>query len=94
MARRKSYSAGFAGLSLAWTTPQVMALRLAKIARGGKRGAAESQLMVTEKIAAAATAQGIMARAIMTGSPAKGADAVTRFYARKVAANKRRLTKG
>ncbi|MCB8879328.1 hypothetical protein ACELLULO517_03715 [Acidisoma cellulosilytica] len=94
MARRKSYPTGLAGLGLAWTVPQVMSLRLAKIARGGKRGAAESQLMVTEKIAAAAVAQGIMARAIMTGSPEKGAEAVTRFYARKVAANKRRLSKG
>ena len=94
MARRKSYKAGFAGLSLAWTVPQVVSLRLAKIARGGKRGSAESRLMVTEKIAAAVTAQGIMARAMLTGSPAKGADAVTRLYARKVAANRRRLTKG
>jgi hypothetical protein len=94
MARRKRLAAGFSGLSLAWTVPQVMALRIAKIARGGKRGHAESRLMVTEKLAAAAQAQGIMALALMSGSAEKGAAAVTRLYSRKVAANKRRLGKG
>jgi hypothetical protein len=90
MARRKS----LAGMSLAWNVPQVMALRLAKIARGGKRGQAEARLMVTEKLAASAQAQGIMALAMMSGSPEKGVDAVMRMYDRKVAANKRRLGKG
>jgi hypothetical protein len=94
MARRKTLSAGFAGMSLAWNVPQVMALRLAKIARGGKRGQAESRLMVTEKLAAMAQAQGIMARAMMSGSAEKGVDVVTRLYSRKVAANRRRLGKG
>ena len=94
MARRKSGSAGLAGFGLAWTVPSVMGLRLAKIARGGKRGRAESELMVTEKLAAAAQAQGIMARALMSGSADKGAAAVTRLYSRKVAANLRRLSKG
>jgi hypothetical protein len=94
MARRKSFAGGFAGMGLAWNVPQVMALRLAKIARGGKRGQAESVLMVTEKLAAAAQAQSLMARAFMAGSPKKGAAAVTRMYGRKVAANRRRLGKG
>ncbi len=94
MARRKSLAGAFAGMSLAWNVPQVMALRLAKIGRGGKRGQAESRLMVTEKLAAAAEAQGIMARALMSGSPKKGMAAVTRLYSRKVAANKRRLGEG
>ena len=94
MARRKGSTTGLAGMSLAWNVPQVMALRLAKIGRGGKRGKAESRLMVTEKLAAAAEAQGIMARALMFGSPEKGVAAVTRMYSRKVAANKRRLGKG
>jgi hypothetical protein len=34
-----------------------------------------------------------MARALMSGSPEKGAAAVARMYSRKVAANKRRLGK-
>lgn len=93
MARRKSSSAGLAGLSLAWNVPQVMALRLAKIARGGKRGQAESHLMISEKIGAAMQAQSIMLRSMLTGSPDKGSNAVTKLYARKVAANKRRLSK-
>ena len=94
MARRKSFAGGFAAMSLAWNVPQVMALRLAKIGRGGKRGKAESSLMVSEKLAAAVEAQGMMARALMSGSPEKGAAAITRMYSRKVAANKRRLGKG
>ena len=94
MARRKSFAGGFAAMSLAWNVPQVMALRLAKIGRGGKRGQAESSLMVSEKVAAAVEAQSIMARALMSGSPKKGVAAVTRMYSRKVAANKRRLGKG
>jgi hypothetical protein len=94
MARRRRGSAGFAGLGLAMTVPAVMGLRLAKIARGGKRGQAESQLMVAEKLAAAAQAQGIMARALMSGSVDQGSAAVTRMYSRKVAANLRRLSKG
>ena len=57
MARRKSFAGGFAAMSLAWNVPQVMALRLAKIGRGGKRGKAESSLMVSEKLAAAVEAQ-------------------------------------
>jgi hypothetical protein len=94
MARRKRLTAGFAGMSLAWTVPQVMALRIAKVARGGKRGQAESKLMVTEKLAAAAEAQGIMARALLAASPGRGAEAVLRLYNRRVTANKRRLGKG
>ena len=94
MARRKTSLGGLAGLSLAWNVPQVMGLRLAKIARGGKRGQAEARLMVAEKVAAAAQAQGIMVKAMMSGSAEKGADQVMRMYSRKVAANKRRLGQG
>jgi hypothetical protein len=94
MARRRTTSAGIAGLSLAWTVPPVMGLRIAKIARGGKRGQAEARLMITEKLAAAAQAQSIMARAMMFGSAGKGADSVMHLYSRKVAANLRRLSKG
>ena len=93
MARRKSFTGGFTAMSLAWNVPQVMALRLAKIGRGGKRAQAESSLMVSEKLAAAVEAQGMMARTLMSGSPKKGAAAITRMYSRKVAANKRRLGK-
>jgi hypothetical protein len=95
--RRKTgsgLSAAGAALSLIQNVPQVMALRLARIAHGGKRGQAESKLMISEKIAAGLQAQAIMARSWLTGSPEKGRDAVTKLYARKVAANKRRLGKG
>ncbi|GAB0113277.1 hypothetical protein [Acidisoma sp. C75] len=94
MTRRTRSSAGLAGLSLAWNVPQVVALRLAKIARGGKPAKAESNLMVSEKIATALQAQAIMARSMLAGAPEKGSKAVTKLYARKVAANRRRLGKG
>lgn len=94
MARRKRRAApALAGLSLMMNVPVVMGLRLAKIGCGGKRGQAESHLMVAEKLRAAWEAQGVMLRAMLGGRPQKGADAVTRLYARKVAANKRRLSK-
>lgn len=94
MTRRSRSSAGLPGLSLTWNVPQVMALRLAKIARGGKSAQAESNLMVSEKIATALQAQAIIARSVFAGSPEKGGKAVTKLYARKVAANRRRLNRG
>jgi len=94
MARRKRRAApALAGLSLMMNVPVVMGLRLAKIGRGGRRAQAESHRMIAEKIAAGVQAQTIMARSLLTGSPEKGGSAVTRLYARKVAANKRRLSK-
>lgn len=81
------------GLSLAWNGRQVVALRLAKIGRGGKRRQAESHLMVAEKIAAAVQVQMVMARTLLRGKGPAGASQVTRLYARKVAASCQRLSK-
>ncbi|GAB0118063.1 hypothetical protein [Acidisoma sp. 7E03] len=94
MARRKRRAAAaLAGMTLMMNVPVVMGLRLAKIGRGGQRGQTESQRMVTEKIAAAVEAQGVLVRAMLDGKPERGADQVVRLYARKVAANRRRLSK-
>jgi hypothetical protein len=92
MARRKGYGMSDA-LRLAWDVPQVMALRLAKIGRGGAASHTESRRMVTEKVQAAAEAQILLWQAAVTGKPDKGAAAVTRLYRTRVAANKRRLKK-
>ncbi len=95
MARRKrSYGSALAGLSLIRDTPIVIGLRLAKLGRGGRGAPAEASRMVTEKLAAAAQAQGIMMRALLRGMMPTGAAKVTRLYAGKVAANRRRLAKG
>ena len=70
---------------LAWEAQSVVALRLAKLARGGKAASRESQLMVAEKVKAAAETM---------YDVAKGGDArsIVRRYRRKVNANRKRLT--
>ena len=69
----------------------VIGLRLAKFATGGAAGAAEAELMVAEKMSAAAQLQ----NALMTGglgtTPAAVAKRTIRHYSKKVRANKRRL---
>ncbi|WP_018262860.1 hypothetical protein [Methylobacterium sp. WSM2598] len=65
----------------------VIGLRLAKMALGGPAAAAEAQLMVAEKVAAAGEAA---VQAATGGSPRK----IVRGYRRKVRANTRRLRKG
>jgi aminopeptidase N len=64
----------------------VVALRMMKLLRGGKRARREAQLMVNEKIAAAwgATAS------LMAGA---SGDEIVRRYRQHVAANARRLKK-
>jgi hypothetical protein len=95
MARRKQkYGSTMTGLSLIRDTPIVIGLRLAKLGRGGRGAPVEFTRMVTEKLMAAAQAQGIMARALLRGMAPTGLPKVTRLYAGKVAANRRRLAKG
>jgi len=72
----------------------VIAMRLARISAGGPKADAESRRMVTEKIAAAATAQVAAATALATG---KGVDAAASAalapIKRAVRANHRRLSR-
>ena len=63
---------------------QVIALRLAKLAAGGKRARAEASMMVTEKVGEAWKA-GVT---LMTGG---SSTKVIRQYRKRVAANSRRL---
>jgi hypothetical protein len=91
--RRRNYGSAKTGLSLLHDAPIVIGLRLAKLGRGGRGAPAEFSRMITEKLVAAAQAQSIMAQALLRGTTPKAAAKVTRLYARKVAANRRRLTK-
>ncbi|HEY2136933.1 MAG TPA: hypothetical protein VGH49_13670 [Xanthobacteraceae bacterium] len=72
----------------------VIALRLTRIAGGGKSGHAEAHRMVTEKINALATAQMAAAMSLWTG---RHAPAIARqtigIYGKKVRANRRRLSR-
>ncbi|HLH87790.1 MAG TPA: hypothetical protein VKX28_04975 [Xanthobacteraceae bacterium] len=71
----------------------VVGLRLARLARGGKRGRAESRRMVTEKAQALVEANVAAARALLSGD---GASAIAHetigIYRRRVRGNRRRLT--
>lgn len=94
MARRKRVAGtAAAGLSLMMNVPVVIGLRLAKIGRAPRAARAEVSRMVTEKMSAAAEAQAIMVQALTRGTPPTGAERVIRLYARKVAANRKRLSK-
>ena len=77
---------------LAVDAQAVVALRLARLARGGKRGQAEARRMVDEKVHALLQAQADAAKAAFAG---KQAPAIMKktigLYGRRVRSNRRRL---
>ncbi|MDD2861612.1 MAG: hypothetical protein PHI71_11170 [Acidiphilium sp.] len=86
------------GFNLMWQTTRmtmdaqaVIAMRLVKIAAGGAAGQAEAHLMISEKMRALGQSHAIALRAI--GSADGGAARITKLYQRKLAANRRRLSK-
>lgn len=83
----------FRAFQLGAEAQTVMALRMMKLAAGGSAATAETQLMITEKIEAATTAQAHLALGMMTGTGAQGARRAVAHYRRKVRANRRRLSK-
>jgi hypothetical protein len=72
----------------------VVGLRSAKIARGGAAGAAEAQLMVEEKLRAAATVNAALLTGRYGSDPQRVAEGVLGHYGRAVRANRRRLSGG
>ncbi|MBI0477162.1 hypothetical protein D9601_17585 [Sphingomonas sp. MA1305] len=86
-------TAGFDLWMLGAEAGSVMMLRTARIAAGGSAGAAEAELMVTEKIRAAIELQTRLMSGTL-GVTALGATQGTlKHYRRKVAANNRRLSR-
>ncbi len=79
---------------LATDAQTVIALRMMRIARGGRSASREAQRMVTEKAVAAAAAQGLAAFALLSG---KSADAASKtslsHYRQVVRRNKARLSR-
>ncbi|MGY8634627.1 hypothetical protein RAD15_19325 [Bradyrhizobium sp. 14AA] len=65
---------------------RVIGLRMAKLMRGGKAAQREAELMVNEKIFAAAKA----GKSLMAGA---SGDKIVAQYRRKVAANAKRLSR-
>lgn len=85
--------AGFDAWSLGIEASIVAGMRLTRIAAGGPQAARETELMITEKIAAAVELQAKLAGA-MPGATALGTTRQTvRHYRGKVAANRRRLSR-
>ena len=97
MAKRRTRFSGFflgqQSLFLGMEAQHVMMLRLAKLAKGGAASGPEAARMVTEKLAAAQAAGGIMLRHGLAGRPDLAAGKIMRLYRGKVRANRRRLQK-
>jgi len=75
------------------TANMVIALRLAKLARGGRAAKRESELMVAEKLAAAQKAGLAAARDAATGQAHKAPARAMAIYQKRVSRNLRRLSK-
>ncbi|MDR6790730.1 hypothetical protein J2Y58_004113 [Sphingomonas sp. BE138] len=71
----------------------VMALRIARIAAGGSAGAAEAELMVTEKVCAAIELQTRLMTGALGVTPLGATQGTLKHYRRKVSANNRRLSR-
>ena len=85
--RRKTGSPSWWNLGmLALESQQVIFMRLMKLAAGGPAASAETNLMVSEKVAEAISASH---RMMLGASP----DSIVRGYRKKVRANARRLAK-
>ena len=84
-------TAGFDMWMLGTEAASVMALRTARIAAGGSVGAAEAELMVTEKVRAAIELQTRLMTGALGKTPPRATQGTLKHYRRKVAANKRRL---
>jgi hypothetical protein len=92
--RRNPWSRiGFSAWSLGLEASSVIALRMLKIASGGKDSEAEARRMINEKIEAGLSLQ----RKALTGGlgliPHSAATKTLAHYRRKVRANRRRLEK-
>jgi len=71
----------------------VMALRTARIANGGSAGAAEAELMMTEKVRAAIELQTRLMTGALGVTPLGATQGTLKHYQRKVAANNKRLSR-
>ena len=84
---------GFDLMALSAEAGGVMALRMMRLGAGGPLAAAEAQLMVAEKIRAAAELQSRAWVNAVTGSAPVSPQTAIAHYRRKVRANRRRLSR-
>ncbi|MFI4965068.1 MAG: hypothetical protein ACHP9T_06840 [Caulobacterales bacterium] len=84
---------GFDAWRLGLEASAVIGLRTLAIAQGGAAAAAESERMVSEKLAAGLSLQAMALSGRLGSSPAAVSARTLAFYRRKVTANRRRLTR-
>lgn len=83
---------GFDSWLLAWNASTVIGLRMMTFAAGGAAASREAQLMVSEKIQAAAELQTAMMTGKLGTTPLANSQAIVRRYGAKVRANRKRLS--
>jgi hypothetical protein len=98
MKRRKTsgwpwLSLGLQTAKLAMEAQQVVTLRMARLAAGGPNAYREATRMVTEKVAAFGAAQSVILGGASGNKNGQSSKRVLALYRRRVAANKRRLSK-
>ncbi len=85
-------SAALQSAMLAIELQQVIALRLSKIAFGGPDVQRETELMLSEKVAAMVASGQLMMAAAIAGDTGFAHEEVMKLYRRKVRANRKRLS--
>ncbi|HMK89805.1 MAG TPA: hypothetical protein VK446_09265 [Methylocystis sp.] len=80
-------------MKLGFDANRVVALRLAKLARGGASAKAESRLMVAEKIKAVMDAQNAAARSLLLGQSHLAPERALSVYKKRVRKNLTRLAR-
>ena len=80
-------------MRLGLAAQNVAALRLLRMAAGGPSSQAEVRRMVSEKFAALAEAQAIVAIGAVTGRSGNVAGAIVQTFQKRVLANRRRLSR-
>jgi hypothetical protein len=85
------FKAGMDAFSLGMDASMVVGLRMAKLAAGGASAQREANLMVAEKLRAAIELQAELMKAPST--PLGSTQKTLKHYRRKVAANRRRLSR-
>ena len=96
MARSEAFAwleVAAATMTLALESAGVIGLRAVKAARGGPNATDEAWRMYSEKFTAFAELQARLLRGTLGATPAAAAKGSLKHYRRKVAANRRRLSK-
>ena len=86
------FKIGFNAWALGIETSAVIVLRTTKVLMGGDRSGRKATLMVAEKLKVANQLQTAFWLGRLGSDPTEAADKIVKTYARKVRANRRRLS--